>query len=518
VRRAAWWLLVLLAVTLLAAGYESELRYARSALASANKARIWKGYHTFQSLYMKGLLDKDRALQIQSLHGLIDASEKLGLDPTRYRNALRALQPYKSYKSQKKRKQTIHSAPTSKKSRIAARAGSSTMLHASKIENGRLVLTFREPVRREQIRKNLFKQRLSNLYVFDFDGVRLPYSIKRFKGRGFKEVRIGQFHPKKMRVVVETTNRYQPVCEVEGRQCFITLPGTSTKKHPSFHIVQKKRPVAKPKSAAAAGSTKKSRDIKRPVVKKAAPKKVERKHAVTPVASAGSVTYRDYTVVIDPGHGGKDAGAVGVGRRKEKDAVLAVAKEVVSLLRRRGFHVYMTRSTDRFISLKHRTRMANRRRADIFVSIHANAAPRRSAWPKHKGLETYFLSPARSGRAKRVAAIENRAEIKNIDRYTKEAYLSVLNREKIIASNKLAIDLQRQILASLRTRYRDIVDNGVREGPFWVLVGAQMPAVLVEIGYITHPVEGKRLFSKRYRQLLAVGIANGIESYILHNR
>jgi N-acetylmuramoyl-L-alanine amidase len=92
----------------------------------------------------------------------------------------------------------------------------------------------------------------------------------------------------------------------------------------------------------------------------------------------------------------------------------------------------------------------------------------------------------------------------------------MLNREKIIESNKLAIDLQKQMLASVRRKYKDVVDNGVRKGPFWVLVGAQMPAVLIEIGYITHPTEARRLFNPYYQKLLAEGIANGIESYIYH--
>jgi len=124
---------------------------------------------------------------------------------------------------------------------------------------------------------------------------------------------------------------------------------------------------------------------------------------------------------------------------------------------------------------------------------------------------------ARSERAKRVAAIENRADVNDLDRYTKNTYLSLLNNKKMVESNKLAIDLQKQILSSLRRKYRGVVDNGVREGPFWVLVGAQMAAVLIEIGYITHPTEAKRLFNPNYQKLLAEGIANGIESYIYHN-
>ena len=114
--------------------------------------------------------------------------------------------------------------------------------------------------------------------------------------------------------------------------------------------------------------------------------------------------------------------------------------------------------------------------------------------------------------------MENKADINDMNYYAKQSFLSFLNNHKIVASNKLAIDLQQSILLELRRYYRGVVDGGVREGPFWVLVGAQMPAVLIEVGFITNPSEAKRLVSKRYQRKLAKGIADGIERYFLKNR
>ncbi len=444
---------------------------------------------------MKGLLEGDEALQIEALKGLIDASESLGLDPTRYKNALKTIRPdlvKKAKKHETKEKKGAYVTPVSGKKRLK--------LKDSRVTGGYLVLRFSAALDRKNLRKFVLKRKKSILYVFDLTPVRLPYSIKRIKGKGFKEIRIAQYDPKKIRIVVETLKPYTPKASITGDRLKISLPSL------------RKAPAARKRAEA----PKKRKDVSNTRPRKGAAKSpVATKTKALSNVLPGSALRR-YTVVIDPGHGGKDGGAVGYQKRREKDAVLAVAKRLKKELQKRGFNVYLTREKDIFIPLKKRTRFANRKQADFFVSIHANAAAKRRNYLKNKGIETYFLSPAKTGRAKRVAAIENRAEIKNIDRYTKDAVLSMLNREKIIESNKLAIDLQRQMLASVRKKYKDVVDNGVRKGPFWVLVGAQMPAVLIEIGYITHPTEARRIFNPYYQKLLAEGIANGIESYIYH--
>ena len=222
-------------------------------------------------------------------------------------------------------------------------------------------------------------------------------------------------------------------------------------------------------------------------------------------------------VVIDAGHGGKDGGAVN-GKLLEKDIVLSLALKIGNELKKKGYKIYYTRSNDRFINLRDRTKIANDKKANMFISIHANAAPNKKAASSMQGFETFFLSPARSERSKEIAEKENQSDLEEANYFSKQNFLHSLSREKIIASNRLAIDIQRHTLSLLSKRYK-VNDGGVREAPFWVLVGAQdMPAVLVEVGYITHPIESKRLASKSYQDLLAQGIANGIQSYFYNNR
>jgi N-acetylmuramoyl-L-alanine amidase len=230
-------------------------------------------------------------------------------------------------------------------------------------------------------------------------------------------------------------------------------------------------------------------------------------------------TIKRKIIVIDAGHGGKDAGAVGPRRRYEKTVVLKIAKYLYKDLKLRGYKVYLTRSKDRFISLRYRTKLANRKNANIFISIHANAA-RKNRMKKARGIETYFLSPARSAKAKRVAAKENKNDLNLMGWSTKNTFLMTLNQGKITASNKMAIDIHKNILYTLRKTYgeKTIRDGGVREGPFWILVGAQMPSVLIEVGYISHPAESRRIYSSRYQRTIANAIANGVDSYFIHNQ
>ena len=232
--------------------------------------------------------------------------------------------------------------------------------------------------------------------------------------------------------------------------------------------------------------------------------------------TTGAPKGRKKTIVLDAGHGGDDVGAVGPNKRYEKVINLNVTKYLASILKQRGYTVYLTRDSDFFIKVMDRTVLANEKNADLFMSIHTNAVPLEKA-NEVAGIETFFLSPAREERAKRVAALENKSDIREMSDSSKDVFLESLNRPRITASHKFAIDVQAGILQSARSKYKDVQDSGVREGPFWVLVGAQMPSILVEVGYISHPVEGKRLYEKNYQQLLANGIANGVDSYFSKN-
>ncbi|WP_121018348.1 N-acetylmuramoyl-L-alanine amidase family protein [Helicobacter pylori] len=221
-------------------------------------------------------------------------------------------------------------------------------------------------------------------------------------------------------------------------------------------------------------------------------------------------------IVLDAGHGGKDCGAMSANLVCEKDIVLEVVKFLHKELKKRGYNVLLTRDKDIYIDLVARTELANKKSADLFISVHANSIPKRSTSNAH-GIETYFLSTARSERARKVAEQENKDNVNLMDYFSKSLLLNSLNTQRLIVSNKLAIDVQYGMLQSIRKNYPDVVDGGVREGPFWVLAGALMPSILIEIGYNSHAIESKRIQSKPYQKILAKGIADGIDSFFSKN-
>ncbi|MGL2864321.1 N-acetylmuramoyl-L-alanine amidase family protein [Helicobacter pylori] len=221
-------------------------------------------------------------------------------------------------------------------------------------------------------------------------------------------------------------------------------------------------------------------------------------------------------IVLDAGHGGKDCGAMSANLVCEKDIVLEVVKFLYKELKKRGYSVLLTRDKDIYIDLVARTELANKKGADLFISVHANSIPKHSTSNAH-GIETYFLSTARSERARKVAEQENKDDVNLMDYFSKSLLLNSLNTQRLIVSNKLAIDVQYGMLQSVRKNYPDVVDGGVREGPFWVLAGALMPSILIEIGYNSHAIESKRIQSKPYQKILAKGIADGIDSFFSKN-
>ncbi len=211
------------------------------------------------------------------------------------------------------------------------------------------------------------------------------------------------------------------------------------------------------------------------------------------------------TIMIDPGHGGKDPGATW-GRLKEKDINLELAKILGKMLEKKGFRVLYTRTKDVFIPLEKRTAMANSMGADLFISLHVNAHPN----PRVHGIEVYYLNLASSKDAVRVAARENAISSKKISDLQVILTDLMLN-SKIKESSALASRVLKGILRGVR-RYK-MEDNGVKEAPFYVLMGAKMPAILIEIGYITNPGDRRKLTSRRYLTRLARGIVNGILAY-----
>ena len=222
----------------------------------------------------------------------------------------------------------------------------------------------------------------------------------------------------------------------------------------------------------------------------------------------------DSLIVIDAGHGGHDSGAIGAGQY-EKDLVLKIAHKTAKKFRDMGYRVHLTREDDRFIKLSGRTKIADSKDAKVFISIHANAIAQRSRFGKVEGIETYFLQKTRDARSQRIAAKENRAVLADTDGLSRHVIIdSVLNGPKLIESKKLAMDVQSYIMYSVRHLYPDAKNGGAKPAPFYVLVGASRPSILVEVGYITNPKERARLFTSEYQEEIAKGIAYGAIRYM----
>jgi len=380
----------------------------------------------------------------------------------------------------------------------------------------RLLLHFDRPFDKKNVHHFLLKGKGSFRYVFDLKNTRLGSrnAAKNLRyGPQIRSIRIAQYRRDTVRLVIETPEAYAIAhYPLKSDTYLIVLPKGSSGGPGSIRGLFASL-GSKKATRPAKGSRQKTLTMsgnKKSDARQAAKGRLMKERPPAP--------HRRYRIIVDPGHGGHDTGALDPSRRyREKDAVLQIALRLRKHLKRMGFDVVMTRSSDRFIKLHRRTRYANIKHGDIFVSIHANAVGRLSRASVAHGVETYFLSPARSARARRVAAQENSVGFTKYYRNSMNSFINTLTRSKIILSNKLALDVQRSILANLRSRYRGVADGGVRAAPFWVLVGAEMPAILVETGYITHPWEKKRLFSPRYQDLEAKGIAEGIARY-LRNR
>ena len=213
------------------------------------------------------------------------------------------------------------------------------------------------------------------------------------------------------------------------------------------------------------------------------------------------------TVLIDPGHGGKDPGAHGLNGLTEKDVNLRFGRILGEALQKKGFNVLYTRTTDTFIPLETRTEMANSKGVDLFVSVHCNAHGAAGS----SGLETYSLNLANSRDAVRVAARENAASQKKISDL--QAILTdLMLSAKTVESKELAGYVQKRAIGGIRGAYATR-DRGPHEAPFFVLIGANMPAVLVELGYITNPEDAKHLASDAYMHALAQGMVEGVVAY-----
>jgi len=444
--------------------------------SSKNKSEIFRAYNNYKNLYLRSMMNEDSYLRMKSLEGIIKTGTKLHIDIDHY------LKELSKIKKQKRITSINHKGTLDKRKKIKSKAKAIVVLRY-KLEYARwnddvLRLKFNRKLERSHVhsfnilepKKGVFK------YVFDIHNAMLDHAHSLHHSR-FLHIRLAQYKPSIIRLVLQSKKATKIDYDVRDDTLIIRL-------HNSIKRSKKQKRIIK-------------ENIQ---FRPAPPKRLD----------------RNEIIVIDPGHGGKDPGAIGYKHYREKNIVIEIAKELKSILESRGYKVYMTRDRDYFVKLRHRTKFANDRNAKIFVSIHANAVEKKHA-KKAFGIETYFLAKSRTDRAKRVAQQENQADLGDMNYYGVESFLNTISSHNLVASNKLAIDMQRGILGALKPYYKNIHDGGVREGPFWVLVGAKMPSILVEVGFVTNPKEVQRLIDAKYQRRMALGMANGIERYFLNN-
>jgi N-acetylmuramoyl-L-alanine amidase len=233
---------------------------------------------------------------------------------------------------------------------------------------------------------------------------------------------------------------------------------------------------------------------------------------VPPNALAKQLALGVSRIVIDPGHGGKDYGAPGCKKGvHEKYVVMQIANRLAKKIRQElKCEVLMTRTRDKYLTLEERTAYANTKNADLFISIHTNSHKDRRAY----GIETYFLNLATDDESIRVAAMENATSTKNISDL-QNILNDLMRNAKINESSRLAVRVQSSLVGHLqRKKWTRIKNKGVKQAPFYVLLGATMPSILVETSFISNPRECNRLINATYQERVCEGIVQGIKRYI----
>ncbi len=459
-----------------ASDYLSQLRSYDIKIDTANKDELLKVHHALKRVYIYSIVQNNNTIKKEALKRLIKTSKILNFDYSGYEKELKTFDKILNeskngnlYKKEKTNANKIsHTRSNIKRNR------SIPSLKKINIFEDKIEILFDRKLNFKDIKRFFLNTHGVFREVFDLKAI-LTYKPKITIPRGLVGIRVAQYNKNTTRIVLQRKKNVKSNYSVDGKKLKIFL---SSKK--KLEGLQNKIKNSEENKLAI--------NLNRPI--------------------------KNRIIVLDAGHGGKDVGAVGSKREYEKHLVLRIALKTGKILKQRGYRVYYTRTKDKFVRLRDRTKFANKKNADLFLSIHANAAKKKTL----HGVETFFLSPARSKRSKNVAALENRGDLEEMNYFSKQTFLNVLNREKIIQANKLALDVQQGILNRLRKKYGGVRDGGVREAPFWVLVGAQMPAILIEIGYITNYRERKRMFNSHYQNLIAKGIADGIDSYFIKNK
>ena len=314
------------------------------------------------------------------------------------------------------------------------------------------------------------------IYV-DIFGARLAMNSKEsilIDDGLLRQVRVGQFSQDVVRVVLDMT---------------------STRNHNAFLLPDPYRLVIDIQGQAPA-------EVLAPAAKNKPVPVVTAKEKTSPTVGIRKI-------VLDPGHGGKDPGAIGVGGIAEKDIVLSIAKKLAKKLQKEmGIHVVLTRKDDSFIPLEDRTAIANAENADLFVSLHMNASPNADA----RGIETYYLDKTTDEAAMRLAARENATSRKNVSdlQFILSDMVQSMNLEESIS---LAYRLQASLVDGMSKRMEDVRDLGVKKALFYVLVGARMASVLVEMSFITNKSEGRAMSQENYQDAMVEALYEGIQRY-----
>ena len=293
---------------------------------------------------------------------------------------------------------------------------------------------------------------------------------------------------KKPEIVAAASEEVEVLKHREGQALALRRGGTGPRATEGKSVAT---PVQKAKAKASA--VKKNA----PTLRKVAPETLTRQFGLTAK-----------TIVIDAGHGGKDPGALGEGERQEKVVVLSIAKKLRDALTAKGYKVLLTRDGNTFIPLKGRTQFATQNRADLFISIHANANRNREA----NGIETYYLDVASTDKASEGIAARENADSGYSIQELNTLLEGLVQESKSADSQRLATAVQKELI-----RATDARDRGVKHARFVVLIGTSVPAILIETGFISNPTEGKKLTSAAYQQKIAGAITLGIDKFLGKN-
>lgn len=374
-----------------------------------------------------------------------------------------------------------------------AKAVMKEVRHWSNPDYTRIAITVDREVRYEthQIKQHPSDSLPSRIYL-DITGTRLGTGVHDLpiSDGQLKSARVGQYRPDVVRVVldVEKIKDYKVFSLADPFRIIIDVKGERPLEF------SKLTEQLQPAPAIAA-------ETQKPEVREEKPR---------PKSAASFKPGKIRRIVVDPGHGGHDPGAVGAGGTQEKDVVLATGLKLAEKIREElGIDVVMTRSTDVFIPLEERTAIANKVNADLFVSVHANASLNRGA----SGIETYYLNLAKTEKAAQLAARENGTSLEKVS-LLQAILFDLMANYKLNDSAHLADEVQKALYKKIHGHYSGTRNLGVKQGPFYVLVGATMPSILVEVAFISNEAEEARLKDQTFLDRTADGIVDGIRGYI----